>query len=337
MGTRLRRAVRDWIYIPDGQAAWIPFAVAAAERALRTAPEPRVLLSTSVPYSAHLAARIVARRKGVPWVAEFRDPWALVADALRARSRGRKAIDTALERRVIDAASALVVTSESTRDAMTAAYDDLSPNRVWVIRNGFGEVSGPVAPPAPDAPLLLLQAGSVPPEVSLEPLLRGIAEVARSDPDSVRLRVLAPPGRWEAAASAVGWPPWLELDGLVSPSAARHAMASASANVLLRPGEEHHEYVAAKLIEYLGARRPILGIVAGTGEMARLGVDYGDMRLLPHYDAAAVSSMVADLLRVHRSGALQRAVDPRRPLEELTRRSQAGRLASCLRTLPLSG
>ena len=59
---RVRGLVRDYLYLPDALAPWIPFAVAGARRALRIAPAPAVLVSTSVPYSAHLAALAVARR-----------------------------------------------------------------------------------------------------------------------------------------------------------------------------------------------------------------------------------------------------------------------------------
>ena len=48
-------------------------------------------ISTSVPYSAHLAALAVARSERVPWVAELRDPWTLIDDRFAtARARERR-------------------------------------------------------------------------------------------------------------------------------------------------------------------------------------------------------------------------------------------------------
>ena len=329
-----RRAVRDYIYLPDGQVLWIPFAVRAIRRVVESLPGPTVLVSTSVPYSAHLAALTATRRLDLPWVAEFRDPWSQVDQTIRPRSRVRRAVDRALEARVVQGASAVVVTTDLTRHAMTSLYPELGDTDVCVVRNGFDEVTAPALPPPPaGAPLELIQAGSVPEDVPLEPLLRGIDSVARRYPDSVRLRVFAHPARWQSSAAAVDNPRWLELEGLVPPDEARAAMAAASANVLLRPGGSHRQYVAAKLMDYLGARRPVLGIVDPSGEMASLGRDYGDMRIVPTYEVEAVAAAVEQLLAQQRAGALTGKVEPRRPLAEITRRAQAGRLAALLDSL----
>lgn len=327
---RLRRLVRDYLYVPDGQALWIPFAVAAARRAVRSASQPVVLMSTSVPYSAHLAALRVARSEGVAWVAEFRDPWAGIADSLRPRSGARKWIDAELERRVVESANGVVVTTELTRDAMMHAYPALPPQRIAVVRNGFEPAEDSPSPPGAEEPLRLLYAGSVPDDAPIEPLLRGIGQVAAARPGEVRLRVLAPRERWAAVATAVGDPDWIELAGLVSPEEARLEAGAASANLLLRPGAAHRQFVAAKLLEYLGARRPIVAAVDPQGEMATLGREYGDLRLVPEYGEAAVAAEVERLLGEHRAGVLQRPIEPPGDLNDLTRSAGARRLAMVL-------
>jgi glycosyltransferase involved in cell wall biosynthesis len=326
---KARRLVRDYLYIPDGQALWIPFAIRAVRQVLEEVPGPKVLVSTSVPYSSHLAALVVARRERIPWVAEFRDPWSQVDDSIRPRSRVRKAIDRELERRVVQSASALVVTSELTRKAMIACYSDLREEQVWLVRNGFDELDRLEKLPATGPALELVHAGSVPEEVALEPLLRGVDRVAVRSPGSIRVTVFGPPEQWQSAAASGDFP-WLRVAGLVPPSDARRAIASASANVLLRPGRHHREYVAAKLMEYLGARRPILAIVDPTGEMAGLGQSYGDMRIVPEYHEVAVAGAVERLLADQRGGVLRKPVQPRSPLEDITRRAQAARLAAAL-------
>ena len=49
-------------------------------------------------------------------------------------------------------------------------------------------------------------------------------------------------------------------------------------------------------MDYLGARRPVLGIVDPLGEMAHLGESYGDMRVVPAYEEALVAAAVETLL-----------------------------------------
>jgi glycosyltransferase involved in cell wall biosynthesis len=327
-----RRFVRDYLYLPDGQTLWIPVAVRTLLQVLTSVPGPKILMSSSVPYSAHLAALAATRHQRVPWIAEFRDPWSQIDERIRPRSRVRREIDRRLERRVVYAASALVVTSEMTREAMMGYHPNLGGGDIWVVRNGFEEFNERPPPPPSDGRLELVQAGSVPDDAPIEPLLDGIDRIAGRDPGAIRLKVFGAPERWRAAAASRHFE-WLELAGFVPPDVARSAIASASANLLLRPGEQHREYVAAKLMEYLGARRPILAVVDPNGEMATLGRRYGDVQLVPEYCEDSVAQAVEQLLARQRSGALNRPARPHRPLEELTRRTQASRLATVLDSL----
>ena len=66
--------IRQRLFFPDDQVGWVPFAVRAALKAHRSNPFDAVF-STSFPVSAHLVAGTFKRLTGVPWVAEFRDPW----------------------------------------------------------------------------------------------------------------------------------------------------------------------------------------------------------------------------------------------------------------------
>jgi hypothetical protein len=72
---RLTRTVRDIVAVPDEQALW---AAAAALEARRLLSHGRfdALLTSSFPYSAHLAGLALRRTGGPPWLAELRDPWA---------------------------------------------------------------------------------------------------------------------------------------------------------------------------------------------------------------------------------------------------------------------
>src|SRR3954453_7163315 len=59
---------------PDEMVGWLPGAVHQALRAVRRY-RPDVLYTTSSPVTAHVAGLIVQRLTGLPWVADFRDPW----------------------------------------------------------------------------------------------------------------------------------------------------------------------------------------------------------------------------------------------------------------------
>ena len=68
-----RRAVSA-VLMPDSYIGWYPFAVQAALAAAKV-ERFDALYSTSPPESAHLVGLAVQRRTGLPWLADFRDPW----------------------------------------------------------------------------------------------------------------------------------------------------------------------------------------------------------------------------------------------------------------------
>jgi glycosyltransferase involved in cell wall biosynthesis len=329
-----RRLIRDFVYVPDAQASWIPFAVAGIRRAVAEAPSPSVLLTTSVPYSAHLAGQRAAKRAGVRWAAEFRDPWAHIDPAIRARSRARMALDERLERRVVESADAVIVTSASTRARLIERYPKLPAERFHVVLNGFEPSAGVPSPPAASEPLVLVHAGSVPDHARLEPLLEGIAAAVAGGGGPIVLRVYSPPERWRSAvASLPRSPDWLVLEGMVSPAAVHESIRRSSAAVLISPSETPDEHISAKFLEYLGAGRPVIAAMHDSSEMTELGHRYGDVRVLPEYSADAVAAEVSRLVEQHRAGDLQAPARSGLPIADLTRAAQARVLSEILETL----
>lgn len=328
----IRRLVREWIYLPDAQIGWIPFAITATRKALEEGiSRPAVLISSSVPISAHLAARSVAKRTGTPWIADFRDPWSTVSDSIRPRSGLRKRIDHSIEARIARDADRVLVTSEAVAEAFRHVHPELEPSSLRVIRNGFEPITSRHREGGTkDDVLRLVFAGSVPPQVSVVPLLSGIARVNGRQPGHVVLRVCGPAERWKEASKELGGLDWLELEGPVSASVARLAVGSAAANVLCLPGAEYSGIVAAKLYEYLGARRPILGVLPPGSEMERLCRRHGDLRLISPYDASRVGAAITKLLEEKRRGLLDRPVRPVEDVDALSWRARTKELSEVL-------
>jgi glycosyltransferase involved in cell wall biosynthesis len=71
--SRLRDLAHRYLFFPDPQIGWYPGAVRAGLRTLR-AQRFDAIYSSAEPVTAHLVARTLSRRTGLPWVAESRDP-----------------------------------------------------------------------------------------------------------------------------------------------------------------------------------------------------------------------------------------------------------------------
>ena len=97
---------------PDTLVGWIPAAVWRALRLIRE-HEPSILYSTSLPATSHLAALIVHRMTGLPWVADFRDALTYDPDPIYTYYHPPQRVYAALERRVVQEARYTTVACDS--------------------------------------------------------------------------------------------------------------------------------------------------------------------------------------------------------------------------------
>ena len=74
----LLKKVSMWIrgnfFMPDPRCFWINPSVRYLKKYLKEHPVD-VIISTGPPQSMHLIARKVSLATGIPWIADFRDPW----------------------------------------------------------------------------------------------------------------------------------------------------------------------------------------------------------------------------------------------------------------------
>jgi len=97
---------------------------------------PHVLLATAPPFGVAVLARAAARRHRIPWVVDWRDPWALWGHVPFA-SYAHYAYARHQEGRILAEANASVATSHVTREDWLGSQPDLDPDRLVTIYNGF--------------------------------------------------------------------------------------------------------------------------------------------------------------------------------------------------------
>ncbi len=64
----------SWLFFPDTKVGWIPFALMRGLFLCRK-EKLDLIFSTSPPPSLHLTAYLLKLITGIPWIADFRDPW----------------------------------------------------------------------------------------------------------------------------------------------------------------------------------------------------------------------------------------------------------------------
>ena len=262
---RLSLWLRANVFVPDPRCLWIRPSVRFLKQYLREHPVDAIV-STGPPHSMHLIARALHRSTGIPWTADFRDPWTRIFYfkhlPLTRRSRKRYA---AMELSVLREADHVVaVTDNMVRDFL----EELGPGqqdkgKFHVIENGYDEAdfTGITAAELP-AGFNLVHTGLFSAEGNPRRLWKVLAELCRDLPGFGRDLHLTFAGKTDpeilASVREAGLGDCLTDRGYIPHHEANRLQKAA--DLLLLPLREEPEaagILTGKYFEYLAAGRPI--------------------------------------------------------------------------------
>lgn len=290
----LKQRIAMWIrgncFIPDPRILWVHSSVGFLKEYLKGHPVDAIV-STGPPHSMHLIAKKVAAATGIPWVADFRDPWTKMFYfkhlCLTPSSERRHA---ALEKSVLDNATRVVAVSP----LVQKDFQGMTQTSVELITNGFDEDDFPSSADVAAAgrPLAgqdtatspsiaepgrftLLHAGLFASDGNPEALWKVLGSMVKEDKDFANNFRLVLCGKTDKeildSIDGNGLSDNMENLGYLEHTKVVKQMQAAS--ILLLPLRKEPEYRATlpgKLFEYLAARRPILGIGQKDGAMASI-------------------------------------------------------------------
>ena len=260
--------LRRFVFFPDDEIGWLPFALRAALRRHRAAPVDAVY-STASPITSHLVAGLFKRRTGVPWVAEFRDPWLGTALSKPIPWLHRR-IKARVERWIIRSADRVIFLAPST----ARMYQERYPfaRNFTVIPNGYdrSEIAASSRSEGPARGFRIVYTGLLFRPIELGVFLEGLERLVTRRPELVdRLQVLfygaVDPACQELADRALADDRLnrvVEFRGYVPRREAIQAVADADAAlVLLGAGASMGVYIPGKLFDYIGQNQQILAMI----------------------------------------------------------------------------
>jgi len=213
------------------------------------------------------------RRYGLPWVADFRDPWA--SGDLSTMTRKIGSWEPRYEATVVREAAAIVANTPRARDQLATAYPQHAA-KIVAITNGYDpelfEVN-PVPPLTGDA-VEIVHPGQIYANRDPAPFLESLRILATEDAAGgrpIRVKFIGCEGdRAELVkrlAREAGVGQAVTVIGNVPHAESIRAMCQADILLLVdTPGRRSG--VPAKLFEYLGAGRPILAMAEPDGDVA---------------------------------------------------------------------
>lgn len=302
-----RPAARLRLLAPDAEVFWARAATAAVcRRGLR---EDEALVTFGNPMSDHLVGLGVPRPRGTPWIAHFSDPW--TDNPYYSPPPGpihRRAVE--LERRVMSGADRLVFTAEETRDLVMAKFPESWRERTRILPHAFDRALDPPPACAPSGQLVVRYLGALYGPRSQRPLVEALAALHARSPavlEGVRFEFVGSTEEpVESAARAAGLPAGIvTARGRVDYGTSLALMRSADLLLVLDAPAQRSVFLPSKLIEYLGADRPVLAITP-PGPAQRLVEKCGGWTVGPG-DPIAIADTLAGALDALRGG---RAWDP---------------------------
>ncbi len=254
--------------IPDPFLSWLPFGIARGLSTIRKGGF-RALYSTSPPPTAHLIAASLKAVTGLPWVADFRDPW--IEEGFHPRPGSlRYRIESALEKRVVMQADRLIVTTPHLKKDFLCRYPELSPENVIAIYNGYDEsdFNGLDGPLRSDR-FEIIHAGLITPEFRDPfPLLETVASMIaeRTLPlEETRVTFLGDGGYTHSEGftnrvKQMGLDQVVQIADRVPHREALRRLQQAAVLLLLQASNDTKSLIPAKAFEYLRLGRPILAL-----------------------------------------------------------------------------
>jgi glycosyltransferase involved in cell wall biosynthesis len=335
------RALQSFFFLPDGYVGWSR--AAAREAAARIGlGGVDAVWTTSSPESAHVAGLALRRRFGLPWVADFRDPW-VGRVTYRPPTPIHDRAQRRLERDVVREADRVTMVSEAMIAEYRRRYPDVTPDRFHLVPNGYdpddfarAESHGRPRSASAPRPFLLLHAGQLAHRPTVETVLAAVRRIHGSTPElESRLRVrflggneeIADPARLRAELG-----PLIEVSPSVPHLESIAAMRDADALLLLGHGGRGDALIyTGKIYEYLASGRPVLA-VADEGPATELIRRLGAGAVHRPGDSDGLASTLLDWVRRAERGEPAPGASPR-ALQGLDRRESALRAAAVLSQL----
>lgn len=311
----IRGVYPSLLALPDVWIGWLPWAVAAARRVMAADPVD-LIYSTSPHATSHLIAHCLAMRSGLPWVADFRDPW--FEDPPEPASPSGPIFRNAnrwLEKTVIGRCDAVIASTRTLAEMLRSRYPAKPPNEIHAILNGYDEADFaglPVPAPVDHGKLRIVHSGNIngqfrDPQPFFHALGRAVARGALSAHElQIEFVGGGPYGQTGEVAHAV------KANGLAEAvrflarepyESSLKRLSSADLLLLLQASDDTASLVPAKLYEYLRAQKPLLALVP-PGAVAEVLVETGGAWIADPRDASTLDAVLGEILAEWRARRL---------------------------------
>jgi glycosyltransferase involved in cell wall biosynthesis len=306
LASRLSLWIRSNLFIPDPRMLWIRPSVKYLRNYISKNPV-QAIITTGPPHSMHMIGMKLKATTGIPWIADFRDPWTNIdfyRDLLLTRFADK--LHRKLERSVLTKADRVITVS----NGMTEEFLETGAAQVTTITNGFDQEIRIEAPISSGEKFTLLHLGSIPFSRNPECLWQALSEIRDSDPEfaaSVEVKLVGKVDKGVTdAIQAHQLAGFVSYVSYIEHSLTAQLIQSASVLLLLINNTPNARGILTnKFFEYLSSGRPILGIGPIDGDAAHILHETDAGVMVEHDDTRSATAALRNLFGLYLQGKLQ--------------------------------
>lgn len=329
---KLSIRIRGNLLIPDPRMFWIRPSVRYLSRYLHEHPV-QAIVTTGPPHSMHrIGYGIKKQFPGLPWVADFRDPWTNIDFYHElGLTRLSDAIHHRMERQVVQSADAVVVVS----GGMKEEFSLLNPNRLVMIPNGFDTADVQPTGAAPDQQFTISHIGTMNAARNPEVIWKAIRQLCDENIffkkdvkiqliGKVDFSVLESLKHYDLEEKAE------KTDYLPHAEAIQRQQSSQVLLLIINNTPNAKGILTGKFFEYIASGRPVLGVGPSDGDAAQVLNETGAGRMIDYEDVETAKKVLLEWYALYQENRLKVATAD---VDKYSRRSLTGKLTELLQEL----
>ena len=258
-----------WLYIPDENIGWLPFAVFYGKKIIEK-ENIGIIYATAPIFTSLLIGCLLKKKTGKPLVVDYRDPWTQNV-FIKYPTKLHKKIEEKMEEVVLNTADYIITTTEPMRLKLIEKYPFVKEKCV-TITNGFDpEDFRGLIRNASKNKFTITYTGYLYGLRTGKPFFVALRELIKEKKElESKIQVLfagPPSGQTALFAEELGLQNVVKFLGYIPHQESLKLMVNSDALLLIIALEESYDgktgplMIPGKLFEYLGAKRSILALV----------------------------------------------------------------------------
>jgi len=286
-----RSKLASWLFFPDNKVGWIPFALMKGLKLCRR-EKIGLIFSSSPPPSLHITGYLLQRFTGIPWIADFRDPWSGYK-IKTCPTPFHLFLKKRMERLIINKADKVITANPAITTDLKSHHPHIE--KIEQIDQGYDEEDFAKYQSSLPEIFTIGYLGTLSPDCDPEPFFAALGDLIDQKvipQDKIKFVHVG-------LSMGINWDRLIEkyrLKEVVQPKGYLSHRDSLSemqkVSLLLLITSDHPLVFPAKVYEYLRFNQPILGIFPKDSQIAKFLLEIKGGRVVPPEDKEGIKQVL---------------------------------------------